>query len=134
MHKKILIINSQKGEIMRKKLRKIFVLIFIIQIIISIFSIKSFALIETNTETGTKSDTELETESDVKNLYVTNFGFSSLNSTYKSNISDRENDEDSEDSNYESFSNNATNEKKESYDKILNEANSLKGYSSMDIS
>ena len=115
---------------MRKKLRKIFVLIFIIQIIISIFSIKSFALIETNTETGIKSDTEFETGSDVKNLYVTNFGSSNLHNTYNSNISDRENDEDSEDSNYASFSNDATNEKNESYDKILNEANSLKGYSS----
>lgn len=98
---------------MRNKLRRILTLILIAQLIISIFSIKSLASIETDTE----------------NLYATNFN--SVYNTYKSYIGDSENDEtDEKDSINENVSNNFNYDENESEEYTSNLATFFRGYSS----
>ena len=90
---------------MKNKLRKIPTLVFIAQLIISIFSIKSFALSIPNPD--------------------------GIYNTYKSYISYSENDEnDNEDSIYENLNDSYTYDEKESYEQLSANGNLLRGYSS----
>lgn len=90
---------------MKNKQRKILVLVFIAQLITSIFSIKSLALTIPNPD--------------------------SIYNTYKSYISYSEDDEDdNEDSIYENLDDTYTYDGKESYDQLSANGNLLRGYSS----
>ena len=90
---------------MKNKLRKILTLVFIAQLIISIFSIKSLALSIPNPD--------------------------GIYNTYKSYISYSENDEDdNEDSIYENLNDSYTYDEKESYEQLSANGNLLRGYSS----
>ena len=90
---------------MKNKQRKILVLVFITQLITSIFSIKSLALTIPNPD--------------------------SIYNTYKTYISYSENDEDdNEDSIYENLDDTYTYDEKESYDQLSANGNLLRGYSS----
>lgn len=90
---------------MKNKQRKILVLVFIAQLITSIFSIKSLALTIPNPD--------------------------SIYNTYKTYISYSEDDEDdNEDSIYENLDDTYTYDEKESYDQLSANGNLLRGYSS----
>ena len=90
---------------MKNKLRKILTLIFIVQLTISIFSIKSLALSIPNPD--------------------------GIYNTYKSYISYSENDEDdNEDQIYENLNDSYNYDEKESYEQLSAKGNVLRGYSS----